>query len=177
MSFTEKCVKKNLMYKGKIVDLYCDDAILPNGKPCKREYVSHRGGACVVFIKDGNVLLVKQFRYAYGEELLELPAGKLEIGENPELCAFRELEEETGYIPDKLTLLHVMYPSPGYTNEKIYIYLAESVKEGNVRLDDDEFLNSFFIPLEKAEKMILNGEIKDAKSIIGIQFYLLKNKK
>ncbi len=177
MAFIEKCVNKNLIYNGKIVDLYCDDAILPNGKPCKREYVSHRGGACVVFVKDDKVLLVKQFRYAYGEELLELPAGKLEEDENPKSCAFRELEEETGYIPDKLTLLHVMYPSPGYTNEKIYIYLAESVKDGNVRLDDDEFLNSFFIPLEEVKKMILNGEIKDAKTIIGIQSYLLENKK
>lgn len=177
MNFAEKCVKKNLIYKGKIVDFYCDDAILPNGNPCIREYVSHCGGACVVFVKGDSVLLVKQFRYPYGEELLELPAGKLNQGENPELCAFRELEEETGYIPDKLTLLHVMYPSPGYTNEKIYIYLAEKVKDGNVHLDDDEFLNSLFIPLDKVVEMIAGGEIKDAKTIIGIQSYILSHKK
>ena len=176
MLLTEKQKNKNLIYKGKIIDFYCDDAVLPNGNECKREYVTHNGGACVVFVKNEEVLLVKQFRYPYGEEIYELPAGKLNKGENPQDCAFRELEEETGFIPEKLKLLNVMYPSPGYSNEKIYIYHAEKVKEGKVHLDDDEFLNSLFIPLNKALEMIKNGEIKDAKTIIGIQSYILSKK-
>lgn len=174
MNMKETTVRKNYVFKGKIINVRCDDAALPDGKPCTREFVEHGGGAAVLYVRGGEVLLVKQFRYAYGEELYEIPAGKLEKGEDPALTAARELEEEAGFVPEKVTLLYEMYPSPGYTNEKIYIYRAEGVKEGRVHLDEGEFLTSVFYPLAEAEKMIERGEIKDAKTILAIQYALLK---
>ena len=162
MSFSETCVKSNVVYNGKIVKLHCDEASLPNGKLCTREYVEHGGGSCVLFVKDNKILLVRQFRYPYGEELWELPAGKLNAGE--------------GYIPEELSLMQVMYPSPGYTNEKIYIYRAVRARAGAVHLDEDEFLNSYFVPVEEVREMIARGEIRDAKTIVGVQGYLLSGK-
>ena len=119
---------------------------------------------------------MRQFRYPYGEELWELPAGKLNAGEDPENTARRELEEETGYIPEELSLMQIMYPSPGYTNEKIYIYRAVRARAGAVHLDEDEFLNSYFVPVEEVREMIARGEIRDAKTIVGVQGYLLSGK-
>ena len=174
MSLREDTVSKNYVFRGKIINVRCDDAVLPDGKPCKREIVEHGGGAAVLYVRGDDVLLVKQYRYAYGEELYEIPAGKLEKGEDPAVTAARELEEEAGFVPEKVTLLYEMYPSPGYTNEKIYIYRAEGVKEGRVHLDEGEFLTSAFYPLAEAEKMIERGEIKDAKTILAIQYALLK---
>ncbi len=175
MEYIEKTVKKNYIYRGKILNLRCDDAILPDGKPCKREIVEHSGGACVLYVKEGKVLLVRQYRYAYGESLYEIPAGKLERGEDPILAAKRELEEEAGVLADDLRLLYVLYPTPGYTNEKIYIYHALSANEGRVHLDEGEFLDVEYIPLEKAKEMLKNGEIKDAKTIVALQAYFLKS--
>lgn len=172
MNLTEKTVNKNYIYKGKIVTLRCDDAVLPDGRACKREVVEHPGGACVLYVKDGRVLLVKQFRYCYGEALFEIPAGKLNEGEDPCVSAKRELEEEAGVIADDLKHLFTIYPTPGYTNEKIYIYYAEKVREGNVHLDDGEFLNSYYLPLEEVKRMIDDGRIRDAKTIIAVQKYL-----
>lgn len=174
MSFEEKTVRKNYIYKGKIVNLRCDDALLPDGKPCKREIVEHGGGAAVLYVRGGQILLVRQFRYAYGEELYEIPAGKLEPGEDPAATAARELEEEAGFVPEKTELLYILYPTPGYTNEKIYIYRAEGVREGRAHPDEGEFLSSAFYPLEKAAEMIESGEIKDAKTIVAIQRVLLE---
>ena len=111
MPYEEKTVKKNYIFKGKIVNVRCDDALLPNGKPCTREVVEHNGGACVLYVENNKILFVKQYRYAYGEEVLEIPAGKLEKGEDPALAAKRELEEEAGVKAEKLTLLFVLYPS------------------------------------------------------------------
>ncbi len=110
--------------KGKIVNLRCDDVLLPDGESCKREVIEHSGGAAVLCVKEGKVALVRQFRYAYGEELYEIPAGKLDAGEDPAVAAVRELSEETGLTAERLNLLYVLYPTPGYTNEKIYIYRA-----------------------------------------------------
>ena len=176
MNLQEKTVKKNYVYRGKIVNLRVDDALLPDGKPCKREMIEHPGGACVLFVREGKILLVRQFRYAYGEELLEIPAGKLNPGEDPAVTAARELEEETGYIPEKVNLLYTMYPTPGYTNEKIYIYEAEGVRAGKEHPDEDEFITSSFYPADEVCRMIERGEIRDAKTIIAVQNYLLKEK-
>lgn len=173
MDLTEKTVRKNYVYRGKIVSLRCDDAVLPDGKACKREVVEHTGGACVLCIKDGCVALVKQFRYAYGEELLEIPAGKINEGERPEVCAYRELSEETGLLAEKLQLLHVLYPTPGYDNEKIYIYYADGVSQGEAHLDEGEFLNVVYLSVEKALKMIEEDEIRDAKTIVALYRYAL----
>ena len=174
MKLKETTVEKHYLYRGKIVNFRCDDALLPDGTPCKREVVEHPGGASVLCVREGKILLVKQFRYAYGEELYEIPAGKLERGEDPAAAAVRELEEETG-IRARVRMLYLLYPTPGYTNEKIYIYRAEGVKEGRVHLDDGEFLTSAFYPLEKTAEMIERGEIKDAKTVVAIQRVLLEN--
>lgn len=177
MDYVEKTVKKNYVYEGKILTLRCDDAELPDGKPCKREIIEHSGGACVLYVEDGKALFVRQYRYAYGESIYEIPAGKLEKGEDPAKAAARELEEEAGVKADELKLLFVMYPTPGYTNEKIYIYQALGGKKTAARLDEGEFLDVEYIPLEKVKEMLTNGEIKDGKSIIALQAYFLNENK
>ena len=174
MNLTEKTVNKNYIYRGKIVNLRCDDAELPDGKLCKREVVEHPGGAAILCVKDGKVALVRQFRYAYGEELLEIPAGKLNLGEDPMLAAKRELEEETGLLAERLDHLLTLYPTPGYTDEKIYIYRALGVKEGRQHLDEDEFLSVVYLPVEEVIEKIKRGEIKDAKTIAALLLYQQK---
>lgn len=168
MDLKETTVAKNYVYRGKIVDLRCDDALLPDGKPCKREVVEHPGGACVAAVVGGKIALVKQFRYAYGEELYEIPAGKLNPGEDPRAAAGRELEEETGLRAEKLDLLFTLYPSPGYTDEKIYLYEASGLKRGSVHPDEDEFLDVLFVPLEEAYRMAEDGRVCDAKTIVAL---------
>ena len=177
MDYIEKTIKKNYVYEGKILKLRNDDATLPDGRPCKREIIEHSGGACVLYIEDDKVLLVKQYRYAYGESIYEIPAGKLENGEDPILAAARELEEEAGVKANQLKLLHVIYPTPGYTNEKIYIYQAIGGEKVAAHLDDGEFLDVEYIPMEKVQEMMSSGEIKDAKTLIALQAYLLSNNK
>ncbi|MCI8343806.1 MAG: NUDIX hydrolase [Clostridia bacterium] len=171
MDMTERTVGKNYLYRGKILSLRCDDALLPDGTPCKREIVEHSGGAGVLCVREGKVLLVKQYRYAYGEELYEIPAGKLNEGEDPALTAARELKEETGLICNSLKHIFTLYPTPGYTNEKIYLYEAESAQIGEQQLDEGEFLSVEQIPLDRAYQMIDSGEIKDAKTIVALMYY------
>ena len=173
MDYIEKTVKANYIFKGKILNLRCDDAELPDGKPCSREFIEHGGGACVLYVKDGKVLLVRQYRYPYAESIYEIPAGKLDKGEEPIKTAIRELEEEGGLVADELKLLYVMYPSPGYTNEKIYIYQALSAHETAARLDEGEYLDAEYVDLERVKEMLANGEICDGKTIIALQAYLL----
>lgn len=176
MKLTETTLKKNYIYRGKIVNLRCDDALLPDGVPCKREMVEHPGGAAVLCVTEGKIVLVRQFRYAYGEELLEIPAGKLNPGEDPMTAAGRELEEETGLVADKLEKLLVLYPTPGYTNEKIYIYEAVGLRKGIRHLDEDEFLNVVMLPFDEAVSMIEQGKIRDAKTIAALFCYLQRHR-
>lgn len=176
MDYVEQTVRKNYIYEGKILKLRRDDARLPDGRPCVREIIEHSGGACVLYVKEDKVLLVRQYRYAYGESLYELPAGKLEIGEDPKNAALRELEEEAGVLAEELKLLFVMYPTPGYTNEKIYIYQAVSGKETATSPDEDEFLDVEYLPLDKVKEMLKKGEIRDGKTIVALQAYLLNGK-
>lgn len=176
MDYVEKTIRKNYIYNGKILNLRCDDAELPDGKPCKREIVEHSGGACVLYVENGNVLLVRQYRYAYGESLYEIPAGKLEKGEDPAKAAARELEEEAGVSTEALQLLFVLYPTPGYTNEKIYIYRAFSGKKTSAHLDEDEFLDAEYVPVEQAKEMLKDGRIRDGKTIVALQAYFLSEK-
>ncbi len=171
MKFGEKTIKKHSVYEGKIINVRCDEAELPDGRPCKRELVEHPGGAAVVCEFGGKIAFVRQYRYAYGEELLEIPAGKLEKGEDPMLAAMRELSEETGFRAERLSLLTVLYPSPGYTNEKIYLYAAHGVTRGESRLDEGEFLDLEMIPAEEAFAMAQNGVLRDAKSVAALLLY------
>lgn len=168
MDLTEKTIRKHYVFRGKIIDVCCDDAELSDGTPCKREIVEHSGGAAAFCVIDGKVVLVRQYRYAYGEELLEIPAGKLNAGEDPMEAARRELEEETGLLAEQMKLLFTLYPSPGYTNEKIYIYRADSVKKGRQHLDEGEFLNVVYLSLEEAAEMVKKGEIRDAKTVAAL---------
>ena len=176
MALREKTVSKNYIYKGKILSLRVDDAMLPGGEPCKREIVEHSGGACVLYVENGKILFVKQYRYAYGEEIYEIPAGKLEKGEEPYRTALRELEEETGIKANRAELLFTVYPTPGYTNEKIYIYRVYDGVKTKQSLDEGEFLDVEWIEQAKVKEMIKNGEIKDGKTLIALQSYFLNEK-
>ncbi|MBQ9756282.1 MAG: NUDIX hydrolase [Clostridia bacterium] len=168
MEFKEKTVKVNYLYKGKILNLRKDDIILPDGRSAVREIVEHSGGSTVYCEKDGKVLLVKQFRYPYKEEIWELPAGKLEPNEDPKDTAIRELEEEGGIKAENAELMFVVYPTPGYTEEKIYIYRATGLTQTSARLDDGEFLKSEWFDKATLKKMIDSGEIKDGKTLIAL---------
>ena len=175
MELGEKTLEKHYIYRGKIINLRCDDAVLPDGRPCKREIVEHSGGASVLCVREGKVALVKQFRYAYGEAIYEIPAGKLNAGEDPMLAAKRELEEETGLIAEQLVHRYTLYPTPGCTNEKIYIYEAVGVGAGAQHLDEGEFLNVEFVPVREALAMVESGTIKDAKTIVALLDYSRRN--
>ena len=168
MNLTEKTVKQNVVFEGKIIRVRCDDAELPDGKPCKREVVDHAGGASVLYVREWKVLLVRQFRYPYMEETLEIPAGKLNPGEDPAQTAARELAEETGWQPASVEHMFTIYPTPGYSAEKIYIYRAHGVREGQVHPDEDEFVTAAFYHIDEVLSMIEKGEIKDAKTIIAV---------
>lgn len=169
MELEEKTVNKNYIYKGKILNLRRDDAVLPNGRACIREIVEHAGGVTVAALTDENELIfVRQFRYPYMKVLLELPAGKLEDGEDPLESGKRELLEETGCTAQEYIFLGEFYPSCGYTDEVIYLYLAKGLKFGSQSLDEDEFLNVEKIPLEQAVKMVMTNEIKDGKTQTAI---------
>lgn len=165
MDLFEKTLEKNYVYEGKIINVRRDKAALPTGKPCIREVVEHHGGVCVAAINDKNELLfVRQFRYPYMEVVLELPAGKLEKDENPFEAGKRELEEETGHVAEKFADLGKFYPTPGYCGEIIYLYAAWQLRETDMNLDDDEYLEVERIPLDKAVDMVLSGEICDGKT-------------
>ncbi len=174
MDTTERTVEKNYVYRGKIINVRCDSALLPSGEPCKREIVEHRGGAAILCEKGGKIAFVKQYRYAYGKEVLEIPAGKLEAGEDPLNAAKRELKEETGVSAEKFEKIAEVYPSPGYTDEIIHVYRAYPVSVGKSSPDPDEFLSVLWIGEDQAGKMLKNGEISDAKTIIALQHYFLE---
>ena len=176
MEYTEQRKNSVCVYDGKVVKLEVDEVILPNNKESKREIIRHSGGACVVYEEEGKIAFVRQYRYAYKESVLELPAGKINLGEDPLQTAKRELEEETGIQAEKLSLLHEVYPTPGYTDERLYIYLATGGKKGERKLDDDEFLDAVWLPVEKVKQMMDSGEIKDAKTLIGLYRYFLDKK-
>lgn len=179
MSLDEKQLNAEYMYKGKIINLRRDTALLPNGDTGVREVVEHPGGVCVAALTDdGEILMVRQFRYPYFENVLEIPAGKRDRGnESPLECGIRELREETGAVAEKYVSLGELYPTPGYCNEVIYMYAATELKFGEQQLDEDEFLSVEKIPLERATEMILSGEIKDAKTQAAVlKLVLLKER-
>ncbi len=168
MEFKEKTINKTYIYNGKILSVRRDDILLPNNTPAVREVIEHSGGSAIYCEKDGKILLVKQFRYPYSEELYEIPAGKLNDGESPEQTAIRELEEEGGIRAKKVVKLFDIYPTPAYTNEIIRIYKAVDFVETKGCLDEDEFLSAEWIDKLKVKEMIENGQIKDAKTIVAV---------
>lgn len=165
MKLEETTVKRNYVYNGRIINVRKDDALLPDGRPCIREVVEHPGGVCIApLTDDGCLVFVRQFRYPYMEVIYELPAGKLEKGEDPFDCGVRELEEETGCIAEEYRDLGKFYPSPGYCGEIIHLYAAKNLTATQVNPDDDEFLDVEKIPLDKAVEMVLSNEIRDGKT-------------
>lgn len=169
MDFIEKPLKQDYLYRGKIVNLRVDDAELPDGTTALREVVEHPGGVCVAALTDKEELLfVEQFRYPYMETVLELPAGKLEYGEDPFEAGKRELQEETGAAAENYRDLGKLYPTPGYCGEIIHMYLAENLTFSEQHLDEDEFLEVRRIPLEEAFQMVMRNEIRDSKTQVGI---------
>ncbi len=169
MELIEKTLRQEYKHKGRVINLRVDEAQLPDGSVAVREVVEHGGGVSVAALTERDTLLmVRQFRYPYGEVLAELPAGKRDKGEEPLETGKRELREETGYTAENYRFLGKVYPTPGYMNEVIYLYLATSLQAGEQETDEDEFLEAFEIPLEKAVDMVLSNEISDAKTQIGV---------
>lgn len=173
MKLIEELKTEKIVFNGKIMTVKKDEVTLPNGETSFREVVLHNGGSAVLLSVDNKILFVKQFRYSVGGELLELPAGKLEKGENPQDTAIRELEEEGGYKVEKVKLLSAFYPTPGYSSEKIYVYEGINPVKTNMHLDENEFLSHVWIDEDEVLQYILDGKIVDAKTIIGVQTYLL----
>ena len=167
MDFTEKTLNINKIYEGRILDLEEVEVLLPDGKSAKREIVRHNGAVAIIAYKDEEtVLFVEQYRKAVEKVLLEIPAGKIEKGEDVKLCAMRELEEETGYRSDNLTYLGKIVASPGFCDEYIHIYKAEDLYPGDETLgDEDEFIGLREIKVEDVKGMIKDGSIEDAKTI------------
>ena len=163
-------VERRSVYQGKIVDLSVDRVELPNGNLCDLELIRHPGAAAVVPVDGDDVLLVRQYRYAAGGWLYEVPAGKLDGGEAPEACATRELEEETGYRTGRLVPMGWIWTTPGFTDEKIWLYLALdlSAARHELQLQDDEILSVKRMPLAEAVGRATRGEIRDAKSICAL---------
>lgn len=171
MNFEEKTIEKSNIYTGKVVKLDVETVDLPNGKQSKREIVRHPGGVAILAYKDDNtILMVEQFRKPLDKTLLELPAGKLEPGEDTEVCAKRELEEETGYKAEEFSYLGKIVTSPGFCDEYIYLYEAKKLYKGIIGGDDDEFINVYEYNVDTVKDMIKQGKIFDAKTICAFMY-------
>ena len=174
MPHTETMLESKEIFAGRVIRVTYDTVRLENGNTSTREVVHHHGGACILPVDEaGNVYLVRQFRYAIGEEIWELPAGKLEAGEDPFEAARRELGEECGLTADHFEDLGVVYPTVGYDSERIYIWAATGLHPAAQHLDEDEFLDVVKMPLEKALALVLDGTIRDSKTQVGLMKYAL----
>lgn len=173
----EKTISTEEIFKGKIISLQVEDVELPNGKTSKREIVKHPGAVAVIAVTDeGKIVLVEQYRKAMERTLVEIPAGKLEKGEDPAECARRELEEETGYECKEMEWLVSFYTSPGFADEIVHLYVAKglSQKEDAAGLDEDEFVNVEEVTLEEAIAYVKEKKIYDAKTAYAIQYLQLQ---
>lgn len=171
----EKTLSSREVFKGKVLNVYVDNIELSDGRKTIREVIRHCSAAAVLAINEkGEVLLEDQFRYPYDAVLTEIPAGKGDPGEDSRTTAIRELEEETGYRAGNIELLGEFYPSVGYTDEVIGIYLATDLKKTEQHLDEGEFLDYYFISLEEFKRRVRGGEIKDGKTVAALAYYLLK---
>ena len=169
MAHFEKTISEETIFKGRIFTVKQKQVILENGKQQTREVVEHNGGASVLPIDaDGNIYLIKQFRIAFESETLEIPAGKLEKGEDPFEAAKRELKEETGFTAKHYISLGETWPTVGYCGEKIYIYIATGLESGETHPDEDEFVSTYKYSFKEAYEMCMDGTIKDGKTLVAI---------
>ena len=170
----EKTLKSNLLHKGRHFSFKIDEVELPNGRKTTRDIVDHPGAVAIIPILGDDLLLVRQYRYAANETLLEIPAGTMEMNEEPLTCAIRELQEETGYTANKWDSLFSCYMAPGYSNEIIFFFIANELTEVGKNLDDDEDISVECHSLDEVLRMINSNEIRDAKTISGVLRYLTR---
>lgn len=173
-NFEETTVTSEKLFQGKVISLHLETVRLPNGETASREIVRHPGAVCVLALLDGKMLVVDQYRKALGRHQVEIPAGKLEPGEDPEEAAKRELEEETGYKCGTMTHISSYYTSPGFADELLHFYLAEDLEPGTMKLDEDEFLECEAITLEQAQEYIARSRISDAKTLMAVYVWQLR---
>jgi nudix-type nucleoside diphosphatase (YffH/AdpP family) len=164
----ERCTKSDRLYTGKVLNLRVDQVEFGDGTSTVREVVEHRGAAAIVPLIENKVVLVRQFRYATSSTLLEIPAGTLEPGEEPEACARRELEEETGYRCNELRKILECFLAPGYSTEKIHFYLATKLEPAKMKTEEDERIELEIVPIAEALKKIRRGEVHDAKTVCAL---------
>ncbi len=165
----ETQLSSEAVFDGALLHVRKDKVKLPNGKSSVREYIEHPGAvALVAYLPNGDLLLLNQFRYPLKKVFIELPAGKIDPGETPEETGLRELEEETGYKASELKLLTTIHPCIGYSDEVIHIYEAFDLKEGILKTDDNEFVETFILSLDDAIQMVKTGKITDVKTMIGL---------
>ena len=166
MELLEKTLESQIIFQGVIVTVRKDKAELINGQVVGREVVEHPGGVVILPLhEDGTVDIVRQFRYPFGKVVTELPAGKLEYGEDHRLAALREVQEEVGVIPGELTYLGCLYVSPGFSTEVLHMYLARDLRQGECHPDEDEFLEGERIPFDTLFRLVMEGTITDAKTV------------
>jgi ADP-ribose pyrophosphatase len=169
MKFEEKTVSRKHIYQGNIINIESLTVTLPDGKEATRDMVSHPGASVIIPLNEnGELYMVRQYRKPIEKVSLEIPAGKLDKGEDPAVCAERELKEETGLSADRIEHLMSVHSTPGFCNEVLHIYLATGLKEGEQCSDEDEFITCEKIPVNELVNMVKSGEITDAKTIIGI---------
>ncbi|MBT2754835.1 NUDIX hydrolase [Mesobacillus foraminis] len=176
-SLEEKTLSTEKIFTGKIISLQVDEVKLPNGKTSKRELIKHPGAVAVIAVTpDHKIVMVEQYRKALERTIVEIPAGKLEQGEKPEICAARELEEETGYVCTKMEWLTSFYTSPGFADELVHIYVATGLtkKEDAAETDEDEFVQLIEITLEEAVELVKGQKIYDAKTAFAVQYLQLQ---
>ena len=172
MELKEKKLDSELIYKGKIIDVYKDKVLCPNGKESYREYVSHCKASCVMAkLPNGKFIMEKQYRYPYDAVLYEFPAGKCDGNEDPMLTARRELEEETGYFANKLAHIGEIYPTCAYSDEIIYLYYAEDLVKTEQHLDENEAVELYEMTLEEIYDLLNNHELQDAKTVACLAHY------
>jgi len=167
----EKKLYSRKIYKGRILTLFKDSVELEDGRNTTREIVIHTDAVCILPVKDDNVILIKQFRYPLSNNIIEIPAGIIERGEDPCSAARRELKEETGYVSNNMQKIISFYSSPGFTNEKLHFFIARDIVPGKQELDTDEDIELLEVSLNKSIDMIIKGDIVDAKTIIALYTY------
>ena len=160
------------VYDGRLIKVYTKEVHLPNGVVKKYEMINHPGAVAILAFDKEDIILVRQNRPAVDKAMLEIPAGKLEVGEDPLDAAKREFSEETGYEAKSMRYLGAMLPSVGYTNEAIHLYLASDLSKGDMHLDEDEFLNVVYMNKNEFHQMVMNNEIEDAKTLVAYLKYL-----